>query len=860
MNQETPLPPATFPPTAETLAPDAIDAPPAPPKGPTFAELGLHPDVLRAVEEMGFSSPMDVQAKTFPLIVEGRDLMVQSRTGSGKTAAFGIPFASSIVNPDEKFVQAIVLMPTRELALQVAAEMAKICAYRGMTVVPVYGGAPMGRQVEQLRAGGQIVCGTPGRILDHLRRGTLRLDRVRAAVLDECDEMLSMGFQEDIEKILEETPATRQTQLFSATVPDGIQRLARRFLKNPEFLKLSADYVGVHEIKHLYYSIPAVQRENELLRILSFEDPKSAIIFCNTREETGRVAAFLRANGHDAEAISSDLAQNDRERVLGRMRAGGIKFLVATDVAARGIDIESLSHVFNYTFPESPEVYVHRTGRTGRAGKNGTAVSLIGPTEVGSFYYLKLLYKIRPEERALPSETEIRSRREGERVAVLRAALAADPGSEWKGLARRLANAVDGERLIAALLAKSFKDVENMPVVPVPPAPAVTVARPAARAESFDRDRPRDRDRDRPRDRDRDRPRDRDRDRDRPRDRVEASPIGAQRADVSPVGAPRVDASPAGAPRLDASPVGAPRVDASPVGAPREGGEHPPLDRDIRRDWRERTDKPVASAPKLVESTEGAPPADASVGVAPAPRPERPARSFDGPRGDGPRGGRDDRGPRARRPERRGPAPLRNDAAPTEKEFWEVWSEEREQAGSSGASSATASSASSTSSSIGECRGDLRRRRLGGSRDRPAAAAPRRGAPARDGAPLPQPRPQGRSLRARRLGPPRVAREPLEPARARHHEHAHVHQRAVRGLGPRLRRAHRQGARGTRAGLRAGEAAQAVRGPDPHPPSLRLASGLSHFVGGGAAQRRAVTVLLFTSPAERGRGRHRQAG
>jgi ATP-dependent RNA helicase DeaD len=369
---------------------------------------------------MGFSEPMPVQSATFPLISEGRDIMVQSRTGSGKTAAFGIPFANGIVTGEDKFVQAIVLLPTRELALQVAAELSKICQYRQITVVPVYGGAPMGRQVEQLRAGGQIVCGTPGRVLDHLRRGTLRLDKVRSAVLDECDEMLSMGFQEDIEAILERTPSERQTLLFSATVPEGIQRLARRFLRNPEFLKLSGDYISVNEIRHLYYSIPGINRENELLQILAFEDPKSAIIFCNTREETGRVAAFLRQNGHDAEAISSDLSQTDRERVLGRMRVGGIKFLVATDVAARGIDIENLSHVFNYSFPDAPEIYVHRTGRTGRAGKHGTAVSLIGPTEVGSFYYLKLLYKIKPEERALPSEAEIRSHREGERILVLR--------------------------------------------------------------------------------------------------------------------------------------------------------------------------------------------------------------------------------------------------------------------------------------------------------------------------------------------------------------------------------------------------------------------------------------------------------
>jgi len=491
-NPTLPLPPPADP-----------GGPAAKPKGPSFAELGLRPEVLRAIEEMGFTEPMQVQAKTLPPIMEGRDLMVQSRTGSGKTAAFGIPFANGIANAADKFVQAVVLLPTRELALQVAAELARIAAHSGLVVVPVYGGAPMGRQVEMLSAGGQIVCGTPGRVLDHLRRGTLKLDRVKCAVLDECDEMLSMGFQEDIEAILERTPETRQTLLFSATVPEGIQRLSRRFMRNPEFLKLSADFVGVHEIKHLYYAIPGVDRENELLRILTFEDPKSAIIFCNTREETSRIAAFLRKVGHDAEAISSDLSQSDRERVMGRMREGGIKFLVATDVAARGIDIENLSYVFNYTFPEAPEIYIHRTGRTGRAGKQGTAVSLIGPTEVGSFYYLKLLYKIRPEERALPSEVEIRSRREGERVLTLRAALSADPGGEWKGLARRLMSAVDGERVIAALLARGFADVEGMPAAPKP-APVAIAAAPAPR-ESGVRPPERERERDRDRDRDRDR-------------------------------------------------------------------------------------------------------------------------------------------------------------------------------------------------------------------------------------------------------------------------------------------------------------------------------------------------------------------
>jgi ATP-dependent RNA helicase DeaD len=625
-----PLPAPVAPPEAPPL-PDE----PAVPKI-SFADLGLNAEVLRALTEMGFTQPMAVQSTTYPLITAGRDLMVQSRTGSGKTAAFGIPFANGLVNPEDKFVQAIVLLPTRELALQVAAELAKICAYRQLTVVPVYGGAPMGRQVEQLHAGGQIVCGTPGRILDHLRRGTLRLDRVRAAVLDECDEMLSMGFQEDIEAILEKTPATRQTLLFSATVPEAIQRLSRRYLRNPEFLKLSADFIGVHEIKHLYYSIPAIHRENELLQILAFEEPKSAIIFCNTREETGRVAEFLRQHGHDAEAISSDLSQADRERVLGRMRAGGIKFLVATDVAARGIDIEKLSHVFNYTFPEAPEIYIHRTGRTGRAGRQGTAVSLIGPTEVGSFYYLKLLYKIKPDERALPSEAEIRSHREGERVLVLRRALEADAGPEWRALARRLIGAVDGERLTAALLARTFASLEGMPIVPVPkPAPApVAAAAPRAAGSEAPRGAPYE-SRDRPRfgDRDRGRPErsgrpERGRRDERPAPRYEGS---APQVEGS---APRYEGQ---APRAGAAPrVERPAARPERRDPPPLRNDSPPVEREFWEVWSDERALANAGAPDPTGPAATTPPVASapSQGIS-APEPSgAPAREYEAPRGD----------------------------------------------------------------------------------------------------------------------------------------------------------------------------------------------------------------------------------
>ncbi|HEY0711749.1 MAG TPA: DEAD/DEAH box helicase, partial [Polyangia bacterium] len=496
----------------------------AAPTGPTVAALGLGKSVVRALTDMGFSRPMKVQAATIPMVKAGKDLMVQSRTGSGKTAAFGIPIIDGVVRAEDKFVQAIILLPTRELALQVASELTRISAHSGLTVVPVYGGAPMGRQIEQLKAGGQIVCGTPGRVMDHMRRGTLSLDKVRCAVLDECDEMLSMGFQEDIEKILERTPSERQTLLFSATVPEGIQRLSRRFLRNPENLKLSADFVGVQEIRHVYYTIPGGQREQELLRVLAFENPGRAIVFCNTREETSRVAEFLRRQGFDSEAISSDLAQSDRERVMTRMREGGIRFLVATDVAARGIDLESLSHVINYTFPESPEVYIHRTGRTGRAGRHGTAISLIGPTEVGAFYYVKLLYKIKPEERSLPSEAEIRSKREGERVELLRGRYGSDPGPSARSLARRLMAAVDGERLVAAMLTEvlSVADKEAAAIAPPveAPVPRESIVQ-GPRNRDGDRGRG-DRDRERGRfGRDRDRGRDGSQERSSLRDRGE---------------------------------------------------------------------------------------------------------------------------------------------------------------------------------------------------------------------------------------------------------------------------------------------------------------------------------------------------
>lgn len=377
--------------------------PPPPPA--TFEELGVGSEVSLALTEMGFLGPMPVQSAVYRPMVEKRDILVQSRTGSGKTAAFGIPLCDKLLDESQPVVQALCLVPTRELALQVATECKKIGKHRNFQVSAIYGGAPMGRQIDELKAGAHIVAGTPGRVLDHLRRGTLNLQNVRALVLDEADEMLSMGFIEDILAIIERCPKDRQTVLFSATLPDDVVRIASRHMREPERIQLSQGYVSVHDIAHHYYMVSGMGRARDLVRLLDHEKPQGAIIFCNTREDTALVAEYLRKAGYRAEAISSDLTQKERERVMGEMKQKTLPFLVATDIAARGIDISDLGHVINYTFPESPEVYVHRTGRTGRAGKSGVAISLIGPRELGSFYMLKLTYKIKPEEKTLPPDS-----------------------------------------------------------------------------------------------------------------------------------------------------------------------------------------------------------------------------------------------------------------------------------------------------------------------------------------------------------------------------------------------------------------------------------------------------------------------
>ncbi|MFO0602995.1 MAG: DEAD/DEAH box helicase [Polyangiales bacterium] len=481
---------------------------------PTFQSLGLHDDTLRAIADAGYTAPTAVQVAAFEPVAAGRDVIVQSRTGSGKTAAFVLPIVDRLLKP-EAVPQALVLCPTRELAIQVAGEFERLGQHRGATVVTIYGGAPMDRQVRALEAGVKAVVGTPGRVLDHLRRGTFDPSRIRVVVLDEGDEMLSMGFAEELNAILEQMPRGRQGVILSATMPESIRRIANRHLREPELIALSSDGIAPEGLTHLVYFTAAGTRIADLVRVLEQERPEAALVFCNMKAETEAVARGLQTAGLDAEYIHGDLAQSDRERVLGKLREGKVRFLVATDVAARGIDVPHLTHVVNFGLPDSAEAYVHRTGRTGRAGRAGTAITLAGPKDIGSLYFLRLTYGIRPIERSLPTLGEEKTRRELDRLQLLLEAFPGDASDEAVALARRLLTHDDAERVIASLVGAFFdlerRDRVTREVSGVAAEPAVTLPAPPPEAEPPARpvaERPRRDDARPPRDRS---PRDRER-------------------------------------------------------------------------------------------------------------------------------------------------------------------------------------------------------------------------------------------------------------------------------------------------------------------------------------------------------------
>ncbi|HRI70936.1 MAG TPA: DEAD/DEAH box helicase, partial [Polyangium sp.] len=394
-----------------------------PQAAPTFDVLPLSAELRETLGEIGYHHPTPVQIAVWEPATRGRDAVVQARTGTGKTASFGLPIVDHLVKRSANHVQVLALCPTRELAVQVTHELERLGKKKNIRVVPVYGGAPMPKQIESIAAGAHVVVGTPGRVLDHLRRGTLDPKNIRLLVLDECDEMLSMGFERELSAILERLPTDRQTLLFSATLPPDIERIARNRLRSPDFLTLSGDHIGAAEINHFVYMV-AGDKLGTLVRIIEIENPESAIVFCNTREETEIVAGALTRQGFEADWLNGDLDQGERERVMAATREGKLRFLVATDVAARGIDISHLTHVINYDFPMDAESYVHRTGRTGRAGRTGTAIALVTPQDIGNLYLLRLTYKIKPIEKQIPTEGELATRSETDLVNMLAEAFA----------------------------------------------------------------------------------------------------------------------------------------------------------------------------------------------------------------------------------------------------------------------------------------------------------------------------------------------------------------------------------------------------------------------------------------------------
>jgi ATP-dependent RNA helicase DeaD len=347
-----------------------------------FRDLGLSELTLQSLTEMGFEEPTPVQASAIPSLLANRDIIAQALTGTGKTAAFGVPIAER-VDPKERRPQAIVLTPTRELAIQVTDHLCKIGRHRALSVLPIYGGQPIGRQLHMLNRGVQVIVATPGRLLDHLRRGTVDLSAIRMLILDEADQMLEMGFIDDVQTILDQIPEERVTALFSATMPKPIVDLAQRYLREPEMIRLSKPQkLTVPEIEQVYYLVPFVRKMDALCRVLDAKQPDRAIVFCATKRMVDEAVEGLTARGYRAEALHGDISQAMRERVLRAFRSGKTEVLVATDVAARGLDVPEVTHVINFDIPPDPEYYVHRIGRTARQGRRGEAITFVNPREM----------------------------------------------------------------------------------------------------------------------------------------------------------------------------------------------------------------------------------------------------------------------------------------------------------------------------------------------------------------------------------------------------------------------------------------------------------------------------------------------
>ena len=372
-----------------------------------FEDMNISNEICRSVLDMGFEEATPIQSQAIPVILEGKDIIGQSQTGTGKTAAFGIPLLERI-NPEDRRLQALILCPTRELAIQVSEEFRKLLKYKdNIRVLPIYGGQPIDRQIAALRKGTQVVIGTPGRVMDHMRRRTIKAETVQMMVLDEADEMLDMGFREDIETILVKIPEEHQTLLFSATLSPEILDITKRFQKNPEFIKIVRKELTVPNIEQYYFDVKEKTKLDALCRIIDVYDPKLAMVFCNTKKRVDDLVEMLQGRGYFAEGLHGDLKQAQRDKVMQKFRNGTIEILVATDVAARGIDVDDIDVVFNYDVPQDEEYYVHRIGRTGRAGKAGKAFTFCVGKEIYKLRDIMRYTKTKIQQQKLPTLSDV---------------------------------------------------------------------------------------------------------------------------------------------------------------------------------------------------------------------------------------------------------------------------------------------------------------------------------------------------------------------------------------------------------------------------------------------------------------------
>lgn len=429
----------------------------------TFNKLNLSADIMSAINKLGFEEATPIQAQTIPAAMEGKDVIGQAPTGTGKTIAFGIPIAERITT-DSNAPQALIVTPTRELAIQVGEEINKVVQFKRIHALPIYGGQDINRQIRALKKHPQIIVGTPGRIMDHMRRRTIRLHNIKIVVLDEADEMLNMGFLEDIETILQGVPESRQTLLFSATMPRQIEALARKFMKSPTLVKVAPKAMTVDNTDQFYTEISQGKKFDTLCNLLDMHGPTSAIVFARTKRGVDELAEALNKRGYSAEGIHGDLTQAKRDSVMRQFRDGSTEILVATDVAARGLDIDSVTHVYNFDIPQDPESYVHRIGRTGRAGRSGSAITLITPREFSQLRFIERLTKRKIQRLAAPTLTEAREGAQRAAIERLLTTVEEQSANQYRSLAESLLEHNDSVTLVAAAIKLLIKEPNTTPV------------------------------------------------------------------------------------------------------------------------------------------------------------------------------------------------------------------------------------------------------------------------------------------------------------------------------------------------------------------------------------------------------------